>query len=52
MNITEIWNEGMRAENPGCIFGLLQLILGKQSGYEQESIYLGNDDGEGSHTEV
>jgi hypothetical protein len=44
MEIVKMWNEGMSSDNPGCIFGLLQLILGKQQQYEGEEIYLHGDE--------
>lgn len=52
MELMKMWKEGMSSDSPGCIFGLLQLILGKRIGYEGESIYLGNSEGEDGHIEV
>ena len=46
MNLEKFWHEGMSSDNPGCIFGLLQLILGKQEGFVGDDLYSANDPGE------
>lgn len=46
MNLIEKYNEGMSSDNPGCIFGLLQLILGKQDRLVGDDLYSANDPGE------
>ena len=46
MKLAEVWQEGMSSEHPGCVFGLLQLILGRQVGEGQTSSgrYVGADE--------
>lgn len=59
MNLRERWREGMSSSEPGLIFGLLQLVLGKQEvsvrtnqrvqPYEEHiQAYLGGNEGEDS----
>lgn len=39
----EKFRQAMSEANPGCIFGLLQMILGRWNYYEGAEIYLGSE---------
>ncbi len=46
MSIIEKWREGMSSKRPTLIFGLLQLILGRQESFMGDDLYNANDPGE------
>ncbi len=52
INVENWWKEKMSDDSPGMIFGLLQLLLGKQTRYEGADIYAGNQVGDDSHIET